>query len=196
MTVRERFNAVNTVKTIKRILKRLSIRPKSVNINKIRAIDLKCYTDEGYGGRHISFFPPYTFFKVYLHESESKGILMFVDWYRKMFNRYYNVPKTLGGMRHGSLYKLVEKNHLKKNIILNSDLSNLSDVVYEQSLQERVAQRFELLESIRCKGFIKTGDAISGISKNGFVYLKSGHHRCATLHLLGYREVSVELYWR
>lgn len=172
---------------------RMSSKTVSVSIDDLRHNDLEIYIKEGYGGKHISYFPPYAFFNLYLNGQKDEAIRQFKSWYRDQFEKYHNVPKLVGGMKFGSLYTLVETKHREEGIILNPMLTNLDINIYEFCLEQRVLQRFELLENIKTNGYRKNNDAIFAIEKDGFFYLKGGHHRCAIMFLLGYKQLPVKV---
>lgn len=162
-------------------------------IEIIRCDDLMVYVEEGYGGKHISFFPPYHFFKKYLEGDKDEAFQSYVRWYEDQVKKYYNTPKSLGGMKFGSLYKLIEKRHQNNNIVLDAGFTNLDDKILKNSIEERVLQRFTLLETIQQEGFKETDDNLYGIEKNNYIYLRGGHHRCAITFLLGYKTLPIKV---
>jgi hypothetical protein len=147
--------------------------------------------EEGYGGQPIQQFPPYKFFIQYLEGHPDSAKQDYFNWYREQFKKYFNLPKQLGGMYNGSLYKLIEQEHKGIGITLNLDLSNMKVDILEATILKRVAQRFALLEKIRTKGFLITTDIIYVSERDGFFYLKGGHHRCAVLTSLGHSSLPV-----
>lgn len=163
------------------------------SVDKIKAIDYKYYVKEGYGGKHIKYFPPCHFFILFLDGKEKKSIDRFCKWYDYMFLKYFNVSKKVGGMKNGSLYKLIKKNHKKNNIKLKEDLSNIDKIIYNKSIKERVMQRFDLLKSIRDNGYNPGNNFIEGIFKDKLIYLIEGHHRCASLYALGDKKIQIRI---
>jgi hypothetical protein len=180
-------------KKIKRCLD--IITQRKVLIDSVRISDLKFYIEEGHGGMHISSFPPYLFFKMYLSGDVYRAISNFVVWYDCQFQKYFNIPKSEGGMKKGSLHKLIIQRHKDNGINLNEDdIINLSSDIYMQAIKERVQQRFDLLESIKNNGYKKINkDVIFAIKKGDNIYLQGGHHRCAIRHLLGYKYIYIKV---
>jgi hypothetical protein len=179
-------------KIIKKVLLKLS-KTEDISIENIKSIDLSTYVNEGYGGKHISYFPPSKFFKLFLDGEKEKAINDFINWYDCQFKKYFNVPKNKGGMKNGSLYRLIEERHKDNNIYLKEDLSNLKEDIYKEAVRERVKQRIDLFEDIKDKGYKQNDDIIYGVKRNGYIYLKGGHHRCAACCVLGYKTVPVKL---
>lgn len=161
-------------------------------INIVRSDSKKLYIEEGYGGKHIKYFPPSYFFKVFL-DNEKRAIDLFFQWYNYMFLKYFDKSKKIGGMENGSLYKLIQKEHQKKSIKLKKDLSNIDKFIYNNSIKKRVIQRFNLLESIRDKGYRPGKNFIEGIFKDKFIYLNGGHHRCAALYVLENTRIQIKI---
>lgn len=164
-----------------------------VEIKKIRCSCLPTYMIEGYGGKEIKCFPPYSFFSMYLVGRRNEAVDRFVHWYDDQFKKYHFVSKKFGGMKKGSLHSHVSQLHLDAGIILESDLSNLSPNIYTQALKERVAQRFYLLESIVKNGYRFTADVAIAENKGDLYFLSGGHHRCAILHLLGFEYMRLKV---
>lgn len=165
-----------------------------IKIKKLIHDDSSCYIKEGYGNQHISYFPPYTFFKSYVNGEIEKAVSEFTQWYDNQFRKYHNTPKAEGGMYKGSLYRLIKHNHKKYGIELKENLENLDQQIYWNSIKERVQQRISLLESIKEEGFKENGDTIVAVKKGDNYILKGGHHRCAILKLLEYETMPVKVY--
>jgi hypothetical protein len=120
--------------------------------------------------------------------------LDFEDWYLDQFLKYRHVPKRLGGMRGGSLARVVaagvdaapaagggsrEAGADDSHDVANARLRN--------AIALRVEQRFELLESIRQYGYTPNmADPILAIKRSRCLYLEGGHHRAAVLKALGW----------
>jgi hypothetical protein len=85
------------------------------------------------------------------------------------------VSKNQGGMKNGSLDRLLE-------------VGKLSDDNFFKTVNTRVMQRFQLLESIRTSGYKPNHDSpVKVIKGNKDQYkLFSGHHRVAILAVLEY----------
>jgi hypothetical protein len=92
-----------------------------------------------------------------------------------MYAKYGEVPKSSGGLKGGSLDRLVQQNLL----------SGISEA---QSSRLRAQQRLDLLDSIRDNGYKPSLlDPIYGVRKVGSceLFLQGGHHRVAVLGVLG-----------
>jgi len=152
---------------------------KDVPFEKIRHNDLICYQTEGFGGKHIEAWPPFTFFKEYIGGNKEKAKDDFVQWYHSQLKKYHHVPKGDGGMHKGSLYRLVESDAQRA-------FKDVGEESVQKSIVKRVEQRFSLLEKIRDEGYRDGTELIKGVKKNGDVYLVGGHHRAAILRALGY----------
>lgn len=156
-----------------------SLLTKSVPFSNIRHNDLPCYTKEGFGGKPIEQWPPYTFFCEYLAGHKEGAYTDFALWYRRQLDKYGHVLKSEGGMHKGSLYQLIENEAQKP-------FNEVDEETKDKAILKRVGQRFALLEKIRSEGFGKGGEIIKGVKKGSNVYLLGGHHRAAILRALGH----------
>lgn len=156
---------------------------KNIPFYNIRHNDLPCYIDEGFGGCTIQKWPVHNFFLEYIQGDKIKAQKQYEEWYTQQLEKYSAVPKSLGGMFNGSLYRLIEKRSQKP-------FPEVSAETKQQIISERVVQRFALLESIQKCGYdIQRAERIDAVRKKGLVYLLGGHHRAAALLVLGEREL-------
>ena len=96
-----------------------------VHISTLLCEQKKVAIEEGWGGRTIDYFPPCIFYRMFSDGFERKAFAAMEDWYYERFleKRLCDVVKAHGGMRGGSLYKLIVKLHHAKEIELEKDLS-------------------------------------------------------------------------
>lgn len=176
-----------------------------VPISKVYYSRKKCYVDEGFGGQKIILSPIYRFFKEYIHGDKQLAINAYCDWYQDQFSKYHNISKANGGLYKGSLYRLIVKNHIKANReFLGIKVSDKK--IIEDSISQRVAQRFALVERIINDGYVADlTDPITAIKKNGKYFLQGGHHRVCILAAMGEKFIPkvyikrgrfiIKLYW-
>ena len=156
----------------------------------IRHDDKHCYIIEGFGGQPVEKWPIYRFYDQYLTGNRDLATMEYETWYLDQFTKYSQISKSSGGMKKGSLYKLIETLHHSKSIIFDGNLKNADLKIIEAAIRDRVVYRFMLMESIMKEGY-QPGrcEDIIGVKKNGSVFLKGGHHRTAILKTLGYPKV-------
>jgi len=161
---------------------------QNVCFSILKLDDKKYYVEEGYGGKGIEAWPVFHFFKDYVSGDKKKAVHDFEAWYYEQFWKYHKTPKNLGGLYKGSLYKLIVNKHKERGVDWDGTLSKADPAIVEEGIKERVKQRFMVVDSIMCQGYNKkTTERIIGVRKNGYVYLKGGHHRWAILQLLGHQ---------
>ncbi len=166
------------------ILRRLA---RDVPFEQVRHDARAVHLEEGYGGRPIECFPPFTFYRSFADGRSEEAIASFRSWYREQFTKYARVPKRLGGMQNGSLYRLVASQCAAEGLPFPVDDPSTSIGPLERAIALRVSQRIELFVSIRDKGFLPAASTpILGIRRTGRVYLTGGHHRAAALRVLGH----------
>jgi hypothetical protein len=158
-----------------------------VPFEQLRHDDRAAYVKEGYGGRPIECFPPFGFYRLFAAGRSEEAVDSFRSWYREQFRKYARVPKRLGGMQDGSLYRLVASECVAEGVPFRADEPALSDSPLERAIELRVSQRLELFASIRDRGFLSSASTpILGIRRPGEIRLTGGHHRAAALRVLGY----------
>jgi hypothetical protein len=163
---------------------------KSIPCSRLRYDDLKYYIEEGYGGQPLERWPVYHFFRDYMSGHRVKAFNDFVHWYQEQFTRYYNVPKNLGGMYKGSLYRLIEQKYSERGLAFHGGPWTGEETLVKETIEERVKQRFRLVDEIVSSGYSdKSAEIITGVRKGEYVYLKRGHHRSAILALLDYPSI-------
>ncbi|MEK7567324.1 MAG: hypothetical protein AAB513_00175 [Patescibacteria group bacterium] len=156
---------------------------QDIPLSLIRHNDLPCYNKEGFGGCKIEMWPMYNFFRQYLDNKKESARQNFENWYREQLTKYHASPKSEGGMRHGSLYQLIEKR-------CNAPFSKVEEGCKDEVIRERVGQRFKMLEDIQNQGYkVNETERIDAVRKNELIYLKGGHHRAAALSALGKTEL-------
>jgi len=160
-----------------------------VEIKKLRHSNLKIYSEEGYGGKQIEFFPPFKFLLQYHVGNKSNSEANFTKWYFDSYLKYFNEPKSIGGMKFGSLDSRIRKLNIgeinSKTIVRNSSI-----VINE--IKVLVSNKFHLYESIKKDGLnLFKRDRIRVVNKSGKFLIEGGHHRVAILKILGYRSAPV-----
>ncbi|MFX1355949.1 MAG: ParB N-terminal domain-containing protein [Promethearchaeota archaeon] len=171
----------------------LAFTPKMVEINKINCQkDIEFSDLLGFGGKDISYFPPYEFFKVYLKQPEKANIL-FYNWFYNTFlhKNAWKIPKVKGGWFKGPLYIAVEKLFKEKNLFINQNTILKNEDLIKQAIRQRISYYFNLVESIKKYSFEPSIDPVRVVNKNGVIYLLDGHHRVAILSILGYKKILV-----
>lgn len=151
----------------------------TVPFTQLRHNNLPAYVAEGYGGKEIEAWPVYDFFVEYLSGDMGGATEAYVAWYMEQLASYADVPKSQGGMLHGSLFTLIERETGKS-------FSETTVAEREAVVRVRVKQRFALLTRIVGEGYrVEKGDRIEAVRNGKYVYLKGGHHRAAALRALG-----------
>ncbi len=148
--------------------------------------------DEGWGGKSIHYFPPYIFYSLYQDGKRDHAHELMLEWYynRFMKNKLYSVSKRIGGMKNGSLFRLVRTMHRASGIILCDDLSNADTNLILEGIRTRVKERFQLFEAIQGKQYDDSINFISLKKDKDHFSIVDGHHRIAAFALCGYSAVS------
>ena len=146
---------------------------------------------EGWGGKNIEYFPPYSFYKIYLSGKPKKAKDEMEKWYYNRFikENLYSKPKMKGGMLEGSLFRHIAKVHKSNGIELNFDLSNAKDKFIKRGIKEKVESRFSLLTSIFKNDYQYSGDFIRLQKVDGKFNLIDGHHRVAAMAVCGHSTI-------
>ena len=161
----------------------LRLMRQAILFTQLRHNNLPAYKTEGYGGKEIEAWPVYGFFHTYLTGDVVGATEAYVSWYMEQLERYGEVAKRKGGMRHGSLYCLIEKETGKP-------FDEAYAIEKEMMIRKRVAQRFQLLTRIVGEGYDpRKGERIEAVRDGTVVYLKGGHHRAAIVRALGDEEM-------
>jgi hypothetical protein len=185
----QRFSSHGPAHPTRRAVRRLILErlARDVPLEQIRHDDRAVHRKEGYGGRPIESFPPFSFYRLFAEGRSEEAIASFRSWYREQFRRYAEVPKRLGGMQHGSLHRLVASQCAAEGLPFRADEPASASGPLERAIALRVSQRIELLVSIRDAGFLPAASTpILGIARRDGVYLTGGHHRAAALRVLGH----------
>jgi hypothetical protein len=160
-----------------------------IAINELRHNNLKVYNDEGYGGQEIQLFPAYRFLLEYHNGNYYSAEKNFSNWYFESYVKYFNVPKSKGGMMHGSLDSRVREKILKK-IEPTTIIGNRKIIMHE--IETLVLNKFNLYKSIKRDGIsLIKRDRIRVVDQDKFLILKGGHHRVAICKILGLDYVPV-----
>lgn len=172
------------------------VRERDLPMECLRHSDRPCYLREGHGGRAIEAWPIYRFFAMYAEGETERAHVEFANWYRQQFMKYRDVPKRIGGMRDGSLARTIgplTDRTADAKTIPDTDEGGSSEMIsaaLHEAVDLRVKQRFQLVDSIRGRGYVPTqSDPVLGIRKADGVYLEGGHHRAAALKALGWTEL-------
>jgi hypothetical protein len=159
---------------------------RDVPLERIRHDDRPIYVAEGYGGRSIDHFPPFRFYSALHAGRRCEAIDGFAAWYVRQFRTYGAVEKKQGGMRNGTLHRLL------LSLGGGSDAGHAAAEADDEDLLRRAArlraeQRMSLFESIRDLGYwVERTPPIIGAVRGRDVYLTGGHHRAAALRVLGW----------
>lgn len=158
---------------------------RDVSFDDLRHDDKPVHKAEGYGGQPIASFPPYRFYRLRETGHEEQAWECYRAWYREQFDKYMYMEKAVGGMKNGSLYRLVVALHERENEPLSGPRPTFREDLIDRAIALRVKQRFELLDSIKRQGYQTSGaDPVIGVARAGHVYLSSGHHRAAALRAM------------
>lgn len=164
---------------------------RDVLIAHLRIDDRESYVSQGFGKMPIQSWPVFRFFTSYVQGSTTQARSDYEAWYREQFSTYATEPKKLGGMKGGSLYRLVEEYHTNANETFDLESEQYASTLVELAIRERVKQRFTLLESIHSQGFAQDNsrDPIIGTYYRHGIILRGGHHRVAALAALGHQRI-------
>lgn len=121
---------------------------KEIKISTILSETKETAVNEGWGGKHIKFFPPFNFYQTYIYGKKVVAKNDMIKWY---YNRLVRqnlcvVPKAQGGMLGGSLFRIIKRIHKSKGIDLKIDLRNAEEALIIQGIEEKVENRFKLLK--------------------------------------------------
>lgn len=164
-----------------------------VRIEEIRCTDLPFTRHLGFGGKPINYFPPHTFFQLYLQDPVA-ALNEYCLWMERCFveEGSWKIPGNEGGWQSGGLVRTLEQLHRGKGIFLNGYLDKADPVLLKEVIQIRAKKYLNLFQSIRNKGFLYgKGHPLRGIFKNDICYLEGGHHRVSALSVLGYQEIEI-----
>lgn len=153
--------------------------------------DKPAYMDEGFGRQPLDQWPVHGFFKLYIQGREDEAASRFTDWYVLQFLRHATVGKARGGMYQGSLYRLIEGLHEEQGKGFCPSRHVVDTALLEQGVRQRVTQRLSFIARIRDEGFDKhyDPDYVDGVRWNDGVIMQGGHHRAASLMVLGYHNM-------
>ena len=169
-------------------------RTRTIPIDAIRCEVSPFATLQGFGGRPINFFPPHGFYELYLRDC-SEAFNVFYSWYDMWFNvrKAWKLPMAKGGWQNGSLMKTVNRVHAEYGVNMSGwDMHMADPELIKKAIHLRIAYYFSLLESIEKIGLVPgLDDPIKGIFESDLCYLNGGHHRVASLAVLGYQTVEV-----
>jgi hypothetical protein len=154
---------------------------RAVLIANLRHDDKPVHRAEGYGGEAIEAFPPFRFFALREAGQAQQAETEYRTWYRAQFDKYMHLEKSVGGMKNGSLYRMVVALHNHAQAPLSGQRPAFRHDLIDRAIQLRVAERFQLLSSIK-HGYVRSiNHPVVGVARGGHVYLSSGHHRAAAL---------------
>ena len=172
-------------KAVERVIARL-FTYKNVDFSRLRFSYQSSYIREGWGGKDITLWPVYAFYKDYVNGERKIAHTAHCNWYLDQLKKYHGTSKEEGGMHWGSVYRSIVKKYTEKKIDYGNDIF-FDPAVVALAIRERVDDRFALLESIRQNGYDpKVATPIEGIKRKGYIYVMNGHHRWAIFKLLGY----------
>lgn len=161
-----------------------------VPLAALRHDDKKCHLEEGSGAKPVEFWSIYKFFADYADGREEAAVNDFTAWYLRQYERYSRVDKSLGGMRNGSLSRVIAKATAADSTGKNDAQPPSQSKIIREAVEAFVRERLQLLDSIRDSGFSISGRVkIIGVRRKGLVMIRNGHHRIAVLKALGYSHV-------
>ena len=152
--------------------------------------DAEIYIRSGYGGKKIKKWPFYKFIKLWINGNHRQARSKWIDWLLNEFNKYKCIPKSRGGMYHGSVhfYSLKFKNINKKKLLLDPTLISKDSIKNGASIL--VDRRIKMISSIVKNGYkIDLADPIFAVKTGNLYTLMGGHHRAALLYILGYKKL-------
>lgn len=152
-------------------------------------------TKEGWGGKKITELPMYKFFDTYINVNKEKAFKDMYDYYfeETITSGKIFITKKNGGLKGGTLYHKIHNEHKKRGIILDKNLTNLNIDIVEYIIKLRVKCRLNMIESIKLNGYNPSYDFVQVVKKDNYFYITAGHHRTATMHLLGYKKIYVSI---
>jgi hypothetical protein len=167
---------------------------REVPIGDLRHDDRPVFVAEGYGGRPIEHFPPYRFYGLVAEGRREEAAHRFAAWYTEQFHKYAQVPKKLGGMRGGTLYRLVAAVCEEAGVPFEGDASRAEHPLAE-AIARRVDQRIALFADLAANGWVRERTTpILGIRRGALVFLTGGQHRLAALAVLGRPTMPVSVF--
>lgn len=165
-----------------------------VPIEKIRC-QVKPFSETlGFSGKTINFFPPCKSYALYLSNREEAYTLFFAWYHYQWFDlKAWEIKKDEGGLRNGSLEKLVRNFHKEAGLDLEYSEDANHNLV-NKAIEAKVNHYFSLFDSIRANGFdISLRPPIKALYMDGLYYLKGGHHRVSVLYNLGFEDVELKI---
>jgi len=170
---------------------------KKVPIEQIYTEKTTASLRDGWGNKQISHLPIYKFFKLYLEGYKKEAYDSMTEYYLDIAinKKAIYIKKEDGGMKNGSTFQLVDKLHKELGITLNKDLTNLDINITKKAIQQRVQYRFNMIDSIKKHGYSPSCQLIhASYSKDTNKYfLTDGHHRVATMDILGYKSIPLAI---
>ena len=167
---------------------------REVPIADLRHDDRPVFVAEGYGGRAIEHFPPFRFYRLVAEGRREEAAHHFAAWYAEQFSKYADVPKQLGGMRGGTLFRLAATVCEEAGVPFESGVSR-ADGAVGVAIARRVEQRIALFEDIAANGFLRARSTpILGLRRGALVYLTGGQHRAAALAVAGRKALPVSVF--
>ncbi len=163
----------------------------TVPISRLLHNNSQAYLQEGYGGQPIELWPFYIFISNYISGRIEEARSEWIEWLIEQYRRYKYWDKESGGMFGGSVHKgasMIASGIKNEELIAPNFLS--SDDI-RKGAEMLVDRRLSMIDSIRTIGYRpELGSKFLGvIQPNGYIVLKSGHHRAATLRALGYKDI-------
>jgi hypothetical protein len=163
-----------------------------VPISQIRTEITKTSIRDGWADKPISNLPIYPFFKLYIDGHKDEALNEMTAYYFNIAidNKAIYIDKKDGGMKYGSTFQAISKLHKDMGIVLNEDLSNLDLDITKTAIQNRIFARFRMIDSIIKNGYSPSCQLIHAKSNiNDIYHLTDGHHRVATMDILGYKTI-------
>lgn len=165
-----------------------------VPIENIRTESTPDSIKHGWAHQPIHCHPSYPFFKLYLEGNPAEALQAMSDYYynRAIHNGLIYVSKKEGGIKGGSAYQTIVEIHRMNGITLDKELSNLDLALVAQGFEERIRERFKMIDSIKNNGF-KVRYFIHAEEHDALYVLSDGHHRAVALYLLGYTHIPLNI---
>lgn len=160
---------------------------KDVPVTNLCVDDKPVYVAEGFGGRPLQEWPVVDFFRQYGAGKYDTARKDFTEWYLDQFQRQGHIPKRIGGMHKGTLYRVIKRRHEAAGRPFSVRRGIMSPSIVKKATAVRVEQRLDFFENVMSRGYRPelSDHPIVGIRRGPKIVLQEGHHRAAAFIALG-----------
>jgi hypothetical protein len=164
---------------------------KNVPLEHLYFNDKPVYVAEGFGGRPLENWPVAGFFRRYAAGEYEAARQEFIAWYLDQFRRQGHLPKKVGGMYQGTLYRIIKQQHKAADRPFSVGKGVMSLFIVEKATAIRVDQRLNFFEGVMNSGFCPelSDHPVVGIRRGSKIVLQEGHHRAAAFIALGKKHI-------